>query len=140
MTMRTSQFLVPFVFCAMGIMPLFFAGCEKKEPVASEPHNPTNYMRDAAFRQTLATRRHEAHAIGSDRQKVADRMEEMVGIMGKKLKTDDRGKIVAELEKNAEWRSLEAQAKAIDAKFERHRKETLRLVRERITPKNGISK
>ena len=48
----------------------------------------------------------------------------------------DEKKVVEELEKNAEWRSLKEKAAAIDAEFEKHRKEMLAHVRRQMNQGN----
>ena len=94
-------------------------------------------MHDEAFRKTLADRRKVAYSIGADRAKVEERMNEMRRIIGDKLKTKDRAAIEAALAENAEWKGLQAKAKELDAAFERQRKETLAIVRERIAPRKS---
>ena len=139
--LRTRARLVPFALCAMGLALLFLAGCRKEEVKPETPaSSPASYMNDKAFRETLAARRKAAYVIGADRAKVEERMNEMRRIIGEKLKTKDRAAIEAALAENAEWKGLQAKAKELDAAFERQRKETLNIVRERIAPKKEISK
>ena len=125
----------------MGVVSLVLAGCRKEEAKPDIPaSSPKSYMHDEAFRKTLEERRKVACSIGADRAAVEERLNEMRRIIGDKLKTTDRAKVEAALAGNAEWKSLQARAKELDAAFERHRKETLRIVRERIAPKKEISK
>ena len=120
----------------MGLVVLSLAGCRKEENAPEVPaHSPESYMKDPVFRKQLEERRKASYAIGADRAKVEERLNEMRRIIGDKLKTSDRAKIEAALADNAEWKALQAKAKELDAAFERQRKETLGLVRERITPK-----
>lgn len=119
------------------------SGCGKESPKMQEDSvssSPESYMKDPQFRQTLSDRRKAAQSLGAERQKIKMRMDEMMKIMGEKLKSTDTVKIVAELEKLGEWRNLQSEAKRLDAEFENHRKETLRIVRERVAPKGEISK
>ena len=137
----TRMKLVPFALCAMGAVALSLAGCRKEEAKPETPaSSPASYMHDEAFRKTLADRRKVAYSIGADRAKVEERLNEMRRIIGDKLGTTDRAKVEAALAENAEWRELQSKAKELDAAFERHRKETLRIVQERIAPKKEISK
>ena len=120
----------------MGFALLTLSGCGKGEkPV--DPASPESYMKDEAFRKALKDRRAVAQEIGVRREQVTARQNEMVKIMGEKLQTSDRAKIVAELSKNAEWQSLEAKAKAIDEEFMKHHRETMRLVHKRIAPRGA---
>ena len=117
---------------------LFLAGCRKEEKKPEIPaSSPASYMNDKAFRRTLEERRKVAYSIGADRAKVEERLNEMRRIIGDKLGTKDRAAIESALAGNAEWKELQARAKELDAAFERQRKETLGIVRERITPKRG---
>ena len=139
----TSRFLVPVALVATGVGLFFLAGCGQSGESSEaqvDPSSPQSYMHDEAFRKTLADRRKAAYAIGADRAKVEERLNEMRRIIGEKLKTKDRAAIEAALAGNAEWQDLQAKAKELDAAFERHRKETLGLVRERIAPNKEISK
>ena len=97
-------------------------------------------MGDAAFRKALKDRHAVAAEIGEAREKVTARQEEMVAVMGQKLKTGDRAKIEAALQGNAEWQSLAAKAKELDAEFMKNHRETVRLTHERLAPKGRISK
>ena len=132
----TRARLVPFALCATGALMLFLSGCRKEEAKPETPaSSPKSYMHDEAFRKTLADRRKVAYSIGADRAKVEERLNEMRRIIGDKLKTKDRAKVEAALAENAEWKDLQSKAKELDAAFERHRKETMRIVRGRISPK-----
>ena len=132
----TRARLVPFALCATGLVVLFLAGCRKEEAKPETPaSSPASYMNDEAFRKTLADRRKVAYSIGADRAKVEERLNEMRRIIGDKLGTKDRAKVEAALAENAEWKGLQSKAKELDAAFERHRKETMRIVRGRIAPK-----
>ena len=132
----TRARLVPFALCATGLLVLFLAGCRKEEAKPETPaSSPKSYMHDEAFRKTLEDRRKVAYSIGADRAKVEERLNEMRRIIGDKLGTKDRAKVEAALAENAEWKGLQSKAKELDAAFERHRKETMRIVRGRIAPK-----
>jgi len=127
---------MPYALCAMGLMTLCLSGCGKREEAkAVDPSSPESYMKDKAFRQTLKDRRKVAQNIGEEREKVTARQNEMIAAQGKKMQTDDRSKIVAALAADAEWQALSAKAKELDEAFMKHHRETMRVVRERITPK-----
>lgn len=139
MRVQTSSLCVSAALCALCGCAFFLQGCEKTAtPVEPPRESPASYMNDPKFRATLSARRKVAESIGEKRAAVARRMEEMVKIMGAKLKTDDRAAVVAALEKLAEWRSLVAKAHELDQEFQKHHRETLDLVRARIAPTNGV--
>ena len=138
---RTRLQLVPSALGAMVLSALVLAGCGKEEaPPAVDSASPSSYMSDAAFRKALKDRHAVAAEIGEAREKVTARQEEMVAVMGQKLKTGDRAKIEAALQGNAEWQSLAAKAKELDAEFMKNHRETVRLTHERLAPKGRISK
>jgi len=134
---RTSHLLVPVALAVMGVVVLCLFGCKKQQEEAKsvDPSSPAVYMKDPAFRQQLKNHRMIAADIGEAREKVTARQDEMVKATGAKLKTDDRKAIVAALASDEEWRSLEAKAKELDEAFKKNHRETMRIVRERITPK-----
>ena len=124
------------VICAAALL-----GCGKKEPPAPanapESHKPENYMNDKAFRDELKARREAMKGLGAERAKIAARMEEMTKIIREKLGSDDPAKVGAELDKIAEWTRLRERALALDKAFTAARRETQKIVRERITPKKA---
>ena len=110
------------------------SGCGKEDAPAPAPAG--KWAEDPSFKKTLEEQRAQAMEIGKRRAAVAKRMNEMTAIMKEKLATKDEKKIVEELEKNAEWRSLKEKAAAIDAEFEKHRKEMLSHVRQHMNQGN----
>ena len=112
-------------------------GCGKEEPSAQPaPFAQGKWSEDPAFKKVLEEQRAQAMEIGKRRAAVAKRMNEMTAIMKEKLATTDEKKVVAELEKNAEWQSLKEKAAAIDAEFEKQRKEMLSHVRRQMNQGN----
>ena len=107
-------------------------GCGKNE----QPAPTGSWAEDPAFKKTLEEQRVRATEIGTRRAAVAKRMNEMIARIKEKLATRDEKKVVEELEKNAEWRSLKEKAAAIDAEFEKHRKEMLSHVRQQMNQGN----
>ena len=107
-------------------------GCGKNE----QPAPTGSWAEDPAFKKTLEEQRVRAMEIGTRRAAVAKRMNEMIAIMKEKFATTDEKKVAEELEKNAEWRSLKEKAAAIDAEFEKHRKEMLSHVRRQMNQGN----
>ena len=132
--------LVPFALCATGLLVLFLAGCRKEEPSAPSPapavspSSPESYMRDAAFRSELKTRRAEQGRLIQSRNAIAEKMRAMVEAKKAALKTEDIKKVQAALEGDPAWRALYEQCTNANAAVERHRRETLGKVRERIVP------
>ena len=112
----------------------FLCGCGKGEAPATAAAD--SWAEDPAFKKDLGEQHAKAKEIGSRRAAVAKRMNEMVSIMKEKLATTDEKKVVEELEKNAEWRALKEKAAAIDAEFEKQRKETLSRVRQQMNKGN----
>jgi len=141
MKVCTNTFSVSVALCAMGCFALVFQGCERKpeQPVPA-PHEPASYMRDAKFIGKLTEARKVQIELERERNSIAAKMKEKIEAMRVRLKTDDLGKVKAELEKDAEWRELYCQCTNANAKCSAHKNEVLRTVRERITPKKPISK
>ena len=134
MKLRRIQFSAHFaaLLCCSALCIL--CGCGKEE--APAPASAERWSEDPAFKNALAEHRSRAMEIGKRRAAVAARMNEMTAIMKEKLATQDEKKVVEELEKNAEWRSLKEKAAAIDAEFEKQRKEMLSHVRRQMNQGN----
>jgi len=115
-------------------MLCFLCGCGNED--APKPGDAANWSEDPTFKKGLEEQRVQAVEIGKRRAAVAKRMNEMTAIMKEKLATDDEKKVAEELEKNAEWRSLKEKASAIDAEFEKKRKEMLSHVRQQMNKEN----
>lgn len=141
MKIRTSTFLVPFAFCAIGCCALVFQGC-KKEPAkpVPPPSSPESYMNDPEFRGRLAKERGEHVKLVRESNAISAKMKAKIDALREKMKTEDPAKLKVELEKDPEWVELYTQKTNANARVEAHRKATLGVVRERLTPKREISK
>lgn len=97
-------------------------------------------MNDPEFRGKLAKERGEHVKLVRDANAIAAKMKAKIEALREKLQTDDPAKLKAELEKDPEWVELYTQKTNANARVEAHRRETLGIVRERLTPKKEISK
>lgn len=132
---RTSLFLVPFMFCMMGISAFIFGGCEKVPAKPEPPRNsPESYMKDPVFRQALEEQRQVRNDLARSRNIVVDKMIAMIEAKKKELKTEDLEKVRVELEKDPEWKSLYQRCLDANQAIKDNRKKTLGIVRERIAP------
>ena len=107
----------------------------KPQAAAVDPASPESYMNDKEFRGRLAKERREHVALIRDRNAIADKMQAMVDAKKAELKTDDLKVVQAALEKDPAWNDLYAQCTNANAKVEAHGRDRLRMVRERITPR-----
>ena len=134
----TRAKLVSFVLCTTGALLLFLAGCRKEEKAPEIPaSSPASYMKDPVFRKELKDRRVAAAEIGERRERVNAGLAACRKRVAAALKTDDAKAIDAALAKDETWQQLQAEGKVIDAEFMANHRETMRLVRERITPIKG---
>ena len=125
----------------MGVVSLVLAGCRKEEEKpAIPPSSPASYMHDKAFMGKLSKERSEHRDLICERNEIARKMQTMVEAKRAELKTSDLKVVQAELEKDPAWRALYVACTNANAAVERHRREILGTVRERITPKKDISK
>ena len=116
---------------------LAVCGCSREEPAAADA---AGWEKDPAFKKELSEMHGVAKEIGARRAKVAARMDEIKSIVREKLGTKDDKKVLDELGKNAEWRSLEEKAAAIDAEFEKQRQSMLSRVRRQMNGNGKVSK
>lgn len=126
--------IAALVFCSALCILL---GCGKNDKPAPAPSGV--WSEDPAFKKELKEHHDHAVELGKRRSAVQKRMDEMTAIMREKLATKDDKKVVEELEKNAEWRSLKEKAAVLDAEFEKRRKEMLSHVRRHMNQED-ISK
>ena len=116
-------------------------GCSREEaPPAKEVESPVERMQDPAYRQQLDAQKLKMKQKVSVRNSIARKMSEMVEAMKEKLDTDDMQKVLAELEKSEEWKTLSAEYEAAKKEFEANRQETMEVVRKRMNLKKTISK
>ena len=118
----------------MGIVLLSLAGCRKEEEKTVDRSSPASYMEDKAFTNALAVARGERQELMAMRAKLVSRMKAMVDAKKAELKTDDPKAVLAELEKDPEWKSLYQRCIDANQAIKDNRKKTLGIVRERIAP------
>ena len=134
---RTSLFLVPFAFCAIGISAFIFAGCSREETKESPSAAPTeepavHRMQDETYVKTLTADRTRYVELVRERNAIAEKMRAMVEAKKAELKTDDLNKVKAVLDKDPAWKALYAACEQANARVERQRQETLKDVREKL--------
>lgn len=120
-----------------AVLAAFVSGCpsKKDEPPKPDPSSPESYMKDKEFREKLAKERTEHVALIRDRNAIAEKMKAMIEAKKSELKTDDLKVVQSALEKDPAWNDLYAQCTNANAKVEAHGRDRLRMVRERITPR-----
>lgn len=122
---------VPFAFCAIWLVTLFFCGCERQpEPPAAADaappaHAPASYMHDPAFRRAVEEKAAELRAIVKERAPLVERMKALV--------KEHREDLVA-LRKISEWNDLHRRIVQLNAKYENVRKRQLAVARARLAP------
>lgn len=87
----------------VGAVVCTLTGCSREDVPESSPES---YMNDSAFMKTLETMKREQGELAAAHHKLAERMKALIEEAKKKLKTEDLGKVKAELEKSDEWKSL----------------------------------
>ena len=107
----------------------------KPQAAAVDPASPESYMHDKEFRGKLAKERKEHVALIRDRNAIAEKMKAMIEAKKAELKTDDLKVVQSALEEDPAWKDLYAQCTNANAKVEAHGRDRLRMVRERITPR-----
>jgi len=134
-------FLALTAAAALALLP----GCSREaeeapaQGAADEPSpaSPAVYMKDAEFRAKLDERNAARRDLARARNVVVSRMEEMAEAKRKELGTSDEAAVKAALEKDPEWISLERRRADADRAIEEGRRETMRVVRERLTRRTG---
>ena len=134
-TKKAKVLRIAALACIASLLAV--CGCGRDERPA-EGHS--GWENDPAFKKDVEAIHAVAKEIGTRRAKVAKRMDEMKSIMREKLGTKDEKKVLDELGKNAEWRSLAEKAAAIDAEFEKQRQAMLSRVRRQMNGKGDFSK
>ena len=134
---RTSLFLVPFAFGAIGISAFIFAGCSREETKESPSAAPTekpavHRMQDETYVKTLTADRTRYVELVRDRNAIADKMRAMVEAKKAELKTDDLNKVKAVLDKDPAYRALYAECEKANARVECQRQVALKDVREKL--------
>ena len=113
------------------------AGCSREEEkkAAVSPASPESYMKDDAFRARLDGQVAKRDEVAKARNAVVAQMAEMIEAKKRELKTDDEAALKAALEKDPAWRELYARCQDANAAIGENRKETMAVVRERLTRK-----
>lgn len=135
-------------FLAISVLALgvaLLAGCSREEsaptpqPNAPSPVAPESYMKDKEFRGKLSERNQSRKELVKARNAVVSRMVEMIEAKKKELGTSDEAALKAALEKDPEWNSLYARCVDANTALGEHKRETMKIVRERLTkaPQNG---
>lgn len=97
---------------------------------------PEEYMHDPVFRETLKRQRAERTELLRQRAAVVRKLEAMSKAMVAKMPGASDEAVVAELEKDPEWRSLAKRADDLVKAFDEKRAETLQTVRDRVVPQS----
>ena len=120
-----------------AVLAAFVSGCpsKKDEPPKPDPSSPESYMKDKEFRGKLAKERAVHRDLIRERNAIAEKMKAMIEAKKAELKTDDLKVVQSALENDPAWKDLYAQCTNANAKVEAHGRDRLRMVRERITPK-----
>ena len=141
--MTTKTILTGFSAVALLAALGLAGGCgrsERKEAPPPHPSAPESYMNDKEFTGALAERKTEHRRLVRERNAIVDRMKAKIVAKRAELGTEDEAKVKAELEKDPEWNELYKSCEEANANIERVRKDTLGVVRERLTRKEPVSK
>ena len=130
---RMKSVYAKAVFLAVLLAAL--AGCsrEGENKAAVSPAAPESYMKDREFRGRLDGQVAKRGELAKARSAVVAQMAEMIEAKKKELGTDDEAKLKAELEKDPVWRDLYARCQDANAAIGENRRETMAVVRERLT-------
>lgn len=111
------------------------AGCSREEEkkAAVSPASPESYMKDGEFRGRLDGQVAKRGELAKARNAVVAQMAEMIEAKKRELKTDDEAALKAALEKDPAWRELYARCQDANAAIGENRRETMAVVRERLT-------
>lgn len=111
------------------------AGCsrEGEKEAAVSPAAPESYMKDGEFRKKLDGQVAKRGELAKARNAVVAQMAEMVEAKKRELKTDDEAALKAALEKDPAWRELYARCQDANAAIGENRRDTMAVVRERLT-------
>jgi hypothetical protein len=114
----------------VGAVVCTFTGCNREDVPKSSPES---YMNDSAFMKTLDAMRREQAELAAAHHKLAAQMKVLVAEAKQKLKTEDLGKIKAELEKSDEWKSLYSRCQDAATAVKESRRKMEAFVRKRIS-------
>ena len=130
---RVKSVCARAVFLAALLAAL--AGCSREGEgnAAVSPAAPESYMKDREFRGRLDGQVAKRAELAKARNAVVERMAAMIEAKKSELGTDDEAALRAALEKDPEWRDLYARCQDANAAIGENRKETMAVVRERLT-------
>jgi len=119
----------------MAALAAALAGCsrEGEKKAAVSPASPESYMKDEAFRGRLDGQVAKRGELAQARNAVVAQMAEMVEAKKRELGTDDEAALRAALEKDPAWRELYTRCQDANAAIGENRRETMAVVRERLT-------
>ena len=125
----------------LAVLLAAVAGCSREEgnaqPQAAAPEvspaAPESYMKDKAFRANLDGQVAKRKELAKARNAIVAQMTEMIEAKKKELGTDDEAKLKAALEKDPAWNELHKRCEDANAAIGENRKETMAVVRERLT-------
>jgi len=125
-------------FAVLAAMLAAACGCSRDEGVAapaepSSPAAPESYMKDKAFRAKLDEQTAKRGDLAKARNAVVAKMTEMIEAKKRELKTDDEAKLKAELAKDPAWNELYKRCQDANAAIGENRRDTMAVVRERLT-------
>ena len=112
------------------------AGCSRdggKETPPASPAAPAVYMKDREFRKKIDGQVSKRGELAKARSAVVAQMVEMVEAKKRELGTDDEATLKAALEKDPAWRDLYARCQDANAAIGENRRDTMAVVRERLT-------
>ena len=134
MTHRFENY-VSFALCVMGVVVLFFAGCDKRSDEAAVPSSsPESYMNDKAFRSKLDSMRKEREGLAQVRVKLIKELKAKVDAVRVKNPKADDAALKALLAKDAEYVSLEKRVADLGTAIEENRLQATKIVGRRIAP------
>ena len=124
-----------FALCVMGVVVLFFAGCDKRSDEAAVPSSsPESYMNDKAFRSKLDSMRKEREGLAQVRVKLIKELKAKVDAVRVKNPKADDAALKALLAKDAEYVSLEKRVADLGTAIEENRLQATKIVGRRIAP------
>lgn len=133
--------VVPLTAVSIVFISLLLAGCKKRSApevppsVSARPAESaiTNRMQDAAYRKALDLNRREQGKKASERNKIVEKMEQMIAKARASLPAGaDDAAVKAELAKNPEWVELEKQNAHATAEIDKTLAEAREKIRQRM--------
>ena len=114
----------------VGAIVCTLTGCSREDVPKSSPESDMN---DSAFMKTLQDMKREQGELAAAHHKLAAKMKALAEEAKKKLKTEDLGKVKAELEKSDEWKSLYSRCQDAATAVKESRRKMEAFVSKRIS-------